>query len=116
MVEDQIEVRRLACAALRRTGYTVLEAANGNEALACADGFADRIHLLVADVIMPGMTGCEVAEKLLARRPDMRVLFMSGYADNAMIQKAAQAKDAGFLQKPFAPAALVAKVREILDA
>jgi DNA-binding NtrC family response regulator len=65
---------------------------------------------------MPGMTGLEVAEKLFARRPDIKVLFMSGYADNAMIQKATSARNANFLQKPFAPAALVAKVREILDA
>jgi len=116
VVEDQIEVRRLACAALRRSGYTVLEAANGNEALTTAGGYADRIHLLVADVIMPGMNGREVAEKLCAQSSNLKVLFISGYADDTMIHRATKAGAAGFLQKPFAPATLVAKVREILDA
>jgi len=116
VVEDEEEVRRLACAALRRSGYTVIEAANGNEAIALSRSVAGRIHVLVTDVVMPGMTGREVAEVLSAERSDLKILFTSGYTDDVVVHRAATAMDAGFLQKPFAPSALSAKVREILDS
>jgi CheY-like chemotaxis protein len=116
VVEDEEEVRRLACAALRRSGYTVIEAANGNEAITFSRSVAGRIHVLVTDVVMPGMTGREVAEVLSAERSDLKILFTSGYTDDVVVHRAATAMDAGFLQKPFAPSALSAKVREILDS
>jgi signal transduction histidine kinase/ActR/RegA family two-component response regulator len=116
IVEDQNEVRRLASVALRKSGYTVVEAANGNEAIAVAGGYSGQIHLLVTDVVMPGMSGGEVAGRLCAWWPSLKVLFISGYTDDLIAHRAASTKDAGFLQKAFASSALTAKVREILDA
>jgi signal transduction histidine kinase len=116
VVEDQNEVRHLASTALRRSGYTVIEAGNGNEAIALAGSYVGQIHLLVTDVVMPGMTGGEVTERLRAGRPNLKVLFTSGYTDDAMVHRAATAIHAGFLQKPFAPSALSVKIREILDS
>ncbi len=115
VVEDQAEVRRLACATLRRSGYEVLEAANGAQAMSVAASRPGQIHLLVTDVVMMGMSGREVAEKLQALQPGLKVLFMSGYTDDLLIQKAARSDDADFLQKPFLPATLIARVRALLD-
>jgi hypothetical protein len=115
VVEDQNEVRRLASVALRKSGYTVVEAANGNEAVALTEMFPDRIDLLVSDVVMPGISGGEVAKRLRERWPGLKVLFISGYSDDLIVRKATSAKDAGFLQKPFTSSILTAKVREILD-
>jgi signal transduction histidine kinase/ActR/RegA family two-component response regulator len=116
VVEDQNEVRRLASVALRKSGYTVVEAADGKEALAVAALLKERVDLLVSDVVMPGMTGGEVAKRLRERWPGLKVLFISGYTDDLIVRNATSAKDAGFLQKPFASSTLTAKVREILDS
>lgn len=115
VVEDQREVRRLACAALRKSGYKVLEAANGLEAISVAGNGSGPIQLLVTDVVMPGMSGREVAAKLREMHKGIKVLFMSGYTDDVAVQSRVAGKE-DFLQKPFAPASLTAKVRDILDA
>lgn len=112
VAEDDDGLRTLLQIALESCGYTVLASASGPAALALADRHAERIALLVSDVTMPGMEGPELARRLAAIRPGLKVLLLSGYGrDPALL-------DAGeeFLPKPFRPSMLVAKVREILDA
>jgi CheY-like chemotaxis protein len=116
LAEDEPLVRVLAARALRERGYEVLEALDGDDALQLAADYADRIDLLVTDVVMPRRGGRQTAEALRLVRPDMRVLFMSGYTDDAVVRNGVLHDRVYFLQKPFAPAALVEKVREILDA
>ncbi len=116
LVEDEDGVRMLARLVLQTNGYTVLEARNGREALALAEGDPRRIDLLVTDVVMPQMSGREVADRLQALRPGLRVLFISGYADDAIVHHGVLESGLSFLQKPFTPAALARKIREILDA
>ena len=107
IAEDEEAVRGLVCEILRRLGYRVLVAGDGVEALALSQRFPDRIHLLLTDVIMPGMDGRELAERMLAARPDTRTLFMSGYAEPPI-------PDDVLLQKPVTPDALARKVAEVL--
>jgi hypothetical protein len=114
LVEDEKGVRALAKKALARSGYQVLEAQNGEEALAVAEGHREPIHLLLTDVVMPQMGGPELAQKLKARRPECKVLYMSGYTDDAVLRQGISAGH--FLQKPFTPVGLARKVREVLDA
>ena len=116
VVEDQQELRRLAAAILRRYGYEVLEAANANEALVHAERLTGRIHLMVTDLVMPGMTGAELAVRLSPLRPDMKIIFMSGYAKNAIVDRGILDSDVPYLPKPFSPEALASKVREALGA
>ena len=116
LVEDQPEVRAVASAALSRHGYTVLEASQGEEALRIAQEDDRHIDLLLTDVVMPNMSGCELARRLTDRRPDMRVLFASGYTDEAIVRHGAIEPGVAFIQKPFTPASLLRKVREVLDA
>ncbi len=117
VVEDEISVRQVATRVLRDLGYTVLEAENGDDALRVASENQDRrIHLLLTDVVMPQMGGKPLAERLRSERPDIRVLFFSGYADNALVQDGVLDSGVAFLQKPFSPAILAQKVREVLDA
>jgi CheY-like chemotaxis protein len=116
LVEDQAEVRTVAVAALRKCGCTVHSAAGGAEALAISRQFGGAIHLLVTDVIMPGMNGRVVAGKLREERPELRVLFMSGYTANAIAHRGVLDADIDYLQKPFTPELLAAKVREVLGA
>ena len=115
LVEDEDAVRALAREVLRRHGYVVLEARHGVDALRVAERHADEIHLLVADVVMPHMSGRELAERLATVRPAMKILFMSGYADHTLVHDDVT-PNAGFLQKPFTPEVLARRVRRILDA
>ncbi|HLK69191.1 MAG TPA: PAS domain S-box protein [Bryobacteraceae bacterium] len=116
VVEDQQELRRLAAAILRRYGYEVLEAVNADEALVHAERLTRRIHLMVTDLVMPGMTGPELAVRLSSLRPDMKIIFMSGYAKNAIADRGILDSNVPYLPKPFSPEALASIVREALGA
>jgi signal transduction histidine kinase len=115
LVEDEDAVRALTRHVLRVAGYAVLEAADGRQAVRVADGYAGRIDLLVTDVVMPHLGGREVADALAGRHPGLRVLFLSGYSDDAVVRHGLVDRDVAFLQKPFTPADLARKVREVLD-
>jgi len=116
VAEDDPAVRHLVVRVLRKQGYVVLEAAGGKEAVPLGEHYEGRIDLLVTDVVMPAVGGPELAERLRAVRPDMPVLYVSGYADNTTIgEGGAGADPAHLLHKPFAPAELVASVRRLLD-
>ncbi len=114
LVEDEDAVRALAREVLRRHGYVVLEARHGVEALRLAERHRDEIHLLVSDLVMPHMSGADLAKRLATGRPKMKVLFMSGYPDRAMVHRD-QTLGAWFVQKPFTPEGLAQKVRAVLD-
>jgi signal transduction histidine kinase/CheY-like chemotaxis protein len=116
LVEDEPEVRSLVQRILKTQGYTVVTAANPDEAVAVAREFKGTIQLMVTDVVMPGMSGLQLAERLQPTRPAMRVLFVSGYTDDAMGPQGILEPGRAFLQKPFTPVALARKVREILDS
>ncbi len=114
LVEDELAVRRLARRLLRQQGYTVLEAANGLEGLRIASQQSGPIHLLLTDVVMPGMSGPELALHLKREQPGIKVVYMSGYADEALGQHGVLAEGMEFLQKPFNPHDLAIRVREAL--
>ncbi len=116
LVEDEDAVRTLAGKVLWQNGYTVLEARDGQEALFLSEQVRGRIHLLLTDVVMPGLGGHEVARRLCDRHPRLRVLYMSGYTDDAVVRHGLGQVPANFLAKPFTPTALAAKVRAVLDA
>ena len=116
IVEDQPGVRRLAADVLASYGYRLLQAANGAEALEAAQNHAEPIHLLLTDVVMPGMNGRELVERLQPQRPGMRVLYMSGYTEDVIARDGALDPRLAYIAKPFAPAVLAAKVRQTLDA
>jgi len=117
LVEDEAAVRELAARVLRDYGYTVLEASDPSQALRAIDEHsADEVQLLVTDVVMPQMSGRDLAEQLAPLRPDMRVLYVSGYTDRAIVHHGVLDEGTPFLQKPFTAEALVCKVREVLDA
>jgi PAS domain S-box-containing protein len=116
LVEDEPSVRRLARRVLERLGYAIIEAANGAAALATANERAGTIDLLLTDVVMPEMRGNELAAALAPLRPDMAVLFISGYTDGAVDLTSVRAAGSAFLAKPFTPDALARKVRDLLDA
>jgi CheY-like chemotaxis protein len=115
LVEDSTEVRVLASLILNSAGYTVLEAADGAEALAVAQAHAAPIHLLVTDLVMPRMGGRQLAERLHALRPDLKVLYLSGYTESSLTGGGVKQSGVAFLQKPYGPGALTQKVREVLD-
>ena len=115
LVEDEDGVRALGRHILQGSGYTVLEARDGSEAVRVAEHHRGRIDLLVTDVVMPRMGGREVAERLVGLHPGVKVLFLSGYTDDAVVRHGILEAAVSFLQKPFSPASLSAKVREVLD-
>jgi CheY-like chemotaxis protein len=115
VAEDDEQLRRLAQRALAGRGYTVLEADGGAAALAVARRHPGPIHLLLTDVIIPGMDGRSLAQALQAERPDLRVLFMSGYADKAIVHHGVLDSGVAYLAKPFTTEAVARKVREVLD-
>lgn len=115
LVEDEDAVRRLAQEVLESNGYRVLDASNGNEAIKVAQRHDGIIDVMVTDVVMPQLGGRELAEKLLVTRPEMRVLYMSGYTDDAIVHHGVLDGSAAFLEKPFAPNALALKIREVLS-
>lgn len=114
LVEDDESVRRLARYALQLQGYHVLEAANGTEAIDISGAFQESIDLLLTDMVMPRMSGRELADELLAQRPQLKIVYMSGYSDDVRVQEQLQEISGSFLQKPFTPATLLSKVREVL--
>ena len=116
LVEDEGSLRGLAAKVLRKHGYTVIEAANGLKALETMAGSNKlKIDLLITDVIMPEMGGTELAGKLLERYPGIKVLYISGYTDNAIVHHGVLAEGVSFLPKPFSPISLAQKVRDTLD-
>ena len=116
LVEDDDSVRRLARLMLERTGYRVVEAGNPKEALRLANEFGRPIDLLLSDVIMPESEGPPLFNRLVREHPAVRVLYMSGYADEAIVRHGVLVEGTPFLQKPFTPRALTQKVRDVLDA
>ncbi|HEY3787231.1 MAG TPA: response regulator, partial [Urbifossiella sp.] len=115
LAEDEVSVRRIARLGLEAQGYMVLEAHDGPEAVRLATTHPGRIHLLVTDLVMPGMSGKEVAEAVRAVHPNLKVLFASGYTDDAAVHHGIVTATDAFLQKPFSPLTLARKVRSVLE-
>ena len=115
LVEDEARVRKLIVDVLTARGYRVLEATRGEEALRLAKAHSGSIDLALVDVVMPEMSGPDLVRKIRPLRPKMRVLYISGYTDEAIVHHGIPESGAAFLQKPFLPDALARKVREVLD-
>ena len=115
LVEDDAAVRAVAGKALLRFGHTVLSAESGEDAVRLARNFQGRIHLLLTDIMMPGMTGLEIAARVTRFRPGIRVFFMSGFVDEDLVRQGLLDPDTQLLQKPFSPEELSTRVRAILD-
>jgi two-component system cell cycle sensor histidine kinase/response regulator CckA len=115
LIEDDEAIRKLARLVLQSRGYQVLEARHGEEALAIGQTHPGPIDLVVTDMLMPHMGGRQVAQQLRLNRPNLRVLFMSGYAEDVALGGEAQASMEAFISKPFTALALASKVRQVLD-
>ena len=116
LVEDDESVRDLTWRVLEGQGYTVLQANNGQEAIQVAASHDEHIHLMVTDLVMPGISGKVLAEQLAQTRPELKVLFMSGYTDELIAEYGMLEPGVALLQKPFRPVELAHKVRQVLDA
>ncbi|MEE9204451.1 MAG: response regulator, partial [Nitrospirales bacterium] len=116
LAEDEPKVRRLVCDTLRRYGYVVLEARHGIDALVLSAQHLGPIHLLLTDVVMPQMGGPELADQLRSSRADLKVLYMSGYTQHAVVHHGVLDPGVMLLQKPFTSDVLVRKVRQVLEA
>ena len=114
LVEDEDMLRGLLAKFLRLYGYTVLEARHGGEALLTCERHPGPIHLMVTDVVMPQMSGRELADRLTPLRPEMKVLYMSGYTEDALVQHGVADLSVAFLQKPFRPIELARRVHAVL--
>jgi CheY-like chemotaxis protein len=114
LVEDEEGVRKVAREFLEEAGYTVLEARHGDDALQIAALHTGALHLLITDVVMPRMSGRELAERLMKMKPNLRVLYISGYTDDAIVHHGVLESGVAFLQKPFNRDALFRKVRDVL--
>jgi two-component system, cell cycle sensor histidine kinase and response regulator CckA len=115
LVEDDLNLRTLAHAILQQQGYIVLEAEDAADAIRIADQYAGSVHLLITDVVMPKMNGPTMARAIQEHRPDAKVLYMSGYTDDAIVRHGVLEPGTPFLQKPFTPGTLVRKIRQVLD-
>jgi hypothetical protein len=116
LVEDDDAVRTLAATILQERGYKLLESASPEDALQIGERQQEPIHLLLTDVVLPRISGRKIAEYLTLLRPTMKVLYMSGYTDDTVVRNGVLETGTAFLQKPFTPASLARKVREVLDA
>jgi CheY-like chemotaxis protein len=116
LVEDEAEVRHFAREVLERAGYTVLEATSVDDAILISERHLGLINVLLTDVVMPGMSGRALGEIIATSRPEAKVLYMSGYTDDAMIRHGVLQAGIQFLEKPFTPQALAVKLREVLDS
>jgi DNA-binding response OmpR family regulator len=114
VVEDQADVRDFAVAVLKAYGYRVMQAPTASEALLVFEHEGDRIDLLLTDVVMPNMSGRQLAERVLKTRPDIKVLFMSGYMENVIVHHGILDEGVALIQKPFSPEELASKVRAVL--
>lgn len=115
LVEDEHAVREMTARLLTDHGYRVIQAVSGKNALEIITRTRERVHLLITDVVMPEMGGCKLAETLSASDPTVKVLYMSGYTDDAVVRHGILHQAVAFLQKPFTPVSLTRKVREVLD-
>lgn len=115
IVEDDEMIRKIARTTLQHYGYRILEAQEGQEALKISHEHKEPIHLIVTDVVMPRMSGPEFAQRMKYLRPETRVLYMSGYADEAIFRHEVLAPGVNFIEKPFSPEGLARKVREVID-
>ena len=116
LVEDDQMLRRVASRILLRNGYKVVEATHGDDALTVCEQYEGEIHVMLTDVVMPGMRGSELANRVAVLRPAMKVIYMSGYTDDAIANRGDLPEDISFIQKPFSPDALLQKLRHVFDA
>jgi two-component system, cell cycle sensor histidine kinase and response regulator CckA len=115
LVEDESYVLDITREVLEMCGYTVRSAKDAREAIRIFDESEENIHLLVTDVVMPGMNGRELAQRLIERSPQLKAIFISGYTDNAVVRNGFRDANTVYLQKPFTLEALARKVREVID-